>query len=60
MRVQKKPKHLHIEFIVTSHNSAALDFLEWLMINVYHIISSKSLTLGYPADPKIHYISIEK
>ena len=26
MRVQKNPKHLHIEFIVTSHNSAAMNF----------------------------------
>ena len=25
MRVEKKPKHLHIEFIVTSHNSVQMD-----------------------------------
>ena len=26
MRVQKKPKHLHIEYIVTLHNSVYMDF----------------------------------
>ena len=25
MRVQKKTKHLHVEFIVTSHNSVVVD-----------------------------------
>ena len=34
MRVEKKTKHLHIEFIVTSHNSVGIDFnLKRMKIN---------------------------
>ena len=32
MRVQKKTKHLHVEFIVTSHNSAST----FARVNKYH------------------------
>ena len=41
MRVEKKTKHLHIEFIVTSHNSVQLKSL-YLSAN----ISTKTAQLG--------------
>ena len=35
MRVQKKTKHLHIEFIVTSHNSeVSNNFLQFVLVTL--------------------------
>ena len=45
MRVEKKPKHLHIEFIVTSHNSGRL-FL-FLKVISYESFKFATLILGF-------------
>ena len=51
MRVQKNPKHLHIEFIVTSHNSVGKFLLSlhekrnFMKINLLHIVFATYLAV---------------
>ena len=42
MRVQKKTKHLHIEFIVTSHNSAVCELTQ---LEINHVTQDPTVNI---------------
>ena len=44
MRVEKKTKHLHIEFIVTSHNSANIQFLHLRILYILRNIGNRIMS----------------